>query len=243
MRKMQCSAKTECSWRVELAGRVEVGAERLLGDHPGALAEPELAELLDRPRRRLRWQREVEEQPGLLAQLLARRRDLRAERPRSPRRRRRSAATRRTAPRPRGRRPCGRSRRSNRAPARGTPRRSSSLAGGADDPEALRHQPHLREVEHPRQQLALGEVAGRAEEDDHLVVRGPPRLLAAWLITLQPMLPSRWRAGTTKNGSRLRPGRAGPGGAALLARDLGVGAGRGRRRARDRGARVRRRSR
>ena len=57
-----------------------------------------------------------------------------------------------------------------RAPARGTPRRSIALAGGADDPEALRHQPDPGEVEHPRQQLALGQVAGRAEEDDHLVL-------------------------------------------------------------------------
>ncbi len=30
--------------------------------------------------------------------------------------------------------------------------------------------PTCGEVEHPRQQLALGQVAGRPEEDDHLVV-------------------------------------------------------------------------
>ena len=42
--------------------------------------------------------------------------------------------------------------------------------GGADDPVALRHQPRALEVEEPGQELAPGEVARRAVEDDRVVL-------------------------------------------------------------------------
>ena len=50
-------------------------------------------------------------------------------------------------------------------------------SGRADDPEALRHQPDLGEAEHPRQQLPLRQVPGRAEEDDDQVLGNPRRRL------------------------------------------------------------------
>src|SRR5262249_23694844 len=46
---------------------------------------------------------------------------------------------------------------------------AEAVPGGADDAEALGHQPDLSQVEHPRQQLALGEVPRRTKENDHLV--------------------------------------------------------------------------
>ena len=112
--------------RVERPGRLEVGAERLLGDHPRALSQPDLPE-----RRRSsaavgpRRQREVEQDAGARAPVpRGRRRPPRRAR-RSRRRRRRSAATPRTGPRPRCRAICGPSPRPTRGPARGTPRRRS----------------------------------------------------------------------------------------------------------------------
>ena len=83
--------------RVQLARRGEVGAERLLGDHPRAGAEPELADRLDRLLERLRRQREVEEhaRPPRPVRGAPRRSPRRAARAR--RRRRRSAATKRNS--------------------------------------------------------------------------------------------------------------------------------------------------
>ena len=43
-------------------------------------------------------------------------------------------------------------------------------SGDADDDEALGHQPRIGEVEHPREELAPREVAGRPEEDDHVIL-------------------------------------------------------------------------
>ena len=40
----------------------------------------------------------------------------------------------------------------------------------ADDAELLRQQPGVGEVEQTGQQLALGEIAGGSEDDDHVVV-------------------------------------------------------------------------
>ena len=242
---MQRSSKTECRWRVQPAGRVEVGAERLLGDHPGALAEPERADLLDRSRRRLRGQREVDRggRPRRRAPPALPRSPRPAPRTRRPRRR--TAATRRTGPRPR----------ESSDLAAGAvdrlPRQLAELldvdrfARRADDPEALRHQAHLGEVEHPRQQLALRQVAGRPEEDDHLVLGdlggrfrldrgcgGDAHALRLTDARRWPRAPSGlcWTPpmASGKTRRRRRPRAAGPGRAALLARHLGVGAGRGR---------------
>ena len=44
--------------------------------------------------------------------------------------------------------------------------------GGADDPVAGRQKSGTVEVVQPREELAPGEIAGRAEEDDHVVARG-----------------------------------------------------------------------
>ena len=42
--------------------------------------------------------------------------------------------------------------------------------GDADDDEALRHQSRIREVEYSREELSPREVAGRSEEDDHVIL-------------------------------------------------------------------------
>jgi hypothetical protein len=55
---------------VQLVGRGEVGAEGLLGDHPGVAAEAQLADLTDRSLRRFRRQREVDEEVGVAAKFL-----------------------------------------------------------------------------------------------------------------------------------------------------------------------------
>ena len=39
----------------------------------------------------------------------------------------------------------------------------------ADDPEARRHQPDLRQVEHPRQQFPLRQIPRRPEQHDHMI--------------------------------------------------------------------------
>ncbi len=173
--------------RVQLAGRGEVGAERLLGDHPGGLPQPELAELAHRRFHRFRWQREIDQRLDVLAQFLARRLDFGAE----------LLVALADA---------GEAQRVGEAlpglavarlATRVTDRIQRQLAellhvecfaGGADDPEPLGHQTHPHQVIHPRQQLALGEVAAGAEEDDHLVPRRRHRLLLWGRHHLEPML-------------------------------------------------------
>ena len=49
-------------------------------------------------------------------------------------------------------------------------------AGDADDREVLRQQPGLLQVIERGQELALGEVAGRAEDDDDAGIGGALRL-------------------------------------------------------------------
>ena len=74
--------------------------------------------------------------------------------------------------------------------ARGTRASSISSIEIADDPE-FRHQPRLEEAQQPRQQLAAGEVAGGAEDDDH--VRRQRRMLTA--SRLQRVLAERFGTG------------------------------------------------
>jgi hypothetical protein len=176
---------------VQLPGRGEIGAERLLGDHPRALAETVGADLLDRAFGRLRRQREIEEQLGVGVELLPSPLDLLGERVEAVA----DAGEAERLGEPVQRLGLG------RIAAGLVDRLTGELAellltdrpaGGADDAEALRHQPTLREVEHPRQQLALGEVAGGAEEDDHLVLRRRHRLLLSGRHRLEPMLLRRW---------------------------------------------------
>ena len=169
IRKTRSSAKTACTSALSSRALVEVGAERLLEDHPRALGQPGRRRA-PRPWRRTRRAGSTGSAGGA-----ARRRA--PSRPRRPPRAAASgssalnalnasgAANRSHALAGRAPSPIG-----ARGRARGSPRPIPPLAGGADDPVALRHQPRAVEVEEARQQLAPGEVAERAEEDDHVVL-------------------------------------------------------------------------
>jgi hypothetical protein len=177
---------------VQLPGRSEVGAEGLLGDHPSALSEPEPADLVHRRFHRLRRQGEIDERLGILAELLPRRGDLVSQvletvaDAHEPQRRGEALPSLAIAG------PAARV--TNRIPRKLTEFLIvERLAGCADDPEPLGHQTHSHQVVHPRQQLALGEVAGGAEEDDHLVLWRRHLLLLAGRHRLEPMLLPEWR--------------------------------------------------
>ena len=154
---------------VELPSGSEVEPEGLLGDHMGPVAEPELSQRANGRAGGLRRQRQVVQDASACAKLLPRLLDRGAQKIES-------IAD------------------GDEAEALGEPiqslarRRAAtgilhSLAshfpelllaglspGGADDAKAPRHQPHLSEVEHPRQQFALGEIAGRPEKHDHVIL-------------------------------------------------------------------------
>ena len=154
---------------VQRPRRGEVGPERLLEDDPGAGDEALIAEALDHLGVRARRQRQVVQQPRLSADLL----DGAADRV--------SQGLEAVAE-------VGRpQRRGESLPRLGRNRSVTALVhrladeggelpvvhlppGDADDDEALGHQSRIREVEHPREQLAPREVAGRPEEDDHVIL-------------------------------------------------------------------------
>ena len=161
--------------RVQLAGRGEVGAERLLEDDPRPRRRaPSLPSALDRPAAPRR-QREVVQQPRSPPSSSPRparpRSGRRASKP-SPTEANRSDSAKRSQAPVAGSRPQLLDRRRAQAANSSSP---SLAPRGADDDEALRHQPRLREVEHPRQQLAPRQVAGRPEEDDHVILRSQSR--------------------------------------------------------------------
>ena len=184
--------KTCDSWKraamvVERARRGQVVAERLLADDPRALVQPGRPQHLDDRRERGGRDREVEEPAGLPADRALRGLHGRHE----PRgvvgvRGAEGEACREGVP---------------ARPHRGGPTRSGDrvtsevaerlgghgerLGRGPDDPDPLREEARLVEVEEARQDLAPREVPGRAEEHEHVVVRaarahghgahGPPR--------------------------------------------------------------------
>ena len=80
------------------------------------------------------------------------------------------------------------------------------MAGGADDAEVVRHQSDLGQVEHPRQQLSLGEVAGGAEEDDDLVLATGSAARSSWALEVVTLTLARLQ----RAGRRLMVGAMAP---------------------------------
>ncbi len=159
--------------RVELPRRGEVAAEGLLHDHPRPLPQPGPAKILDHPGRGGRRQSQIVQQLCVV-KLVAGGRDRGSQLL--------EAIAGGDEPKRLGEAVPG------LALERPPPRTADRLAGelgellvgeiaarGADQGEPLRHQAGLEEVEDPRQQLAAGQVPGRSEEHDHLIVRNRRR--------------------------------------------------------------------
>ena len=167
---MQRSSKTACSWAFSSRAEsrsVPNGFSVITRAPSPSPAAPRLSIVGTAAAGR---QREVEEDARLAAELLARGGDRRAPAARSPSpteakrsdsaKRSHSAASSALRPEP-------------STESRASSRNSPSSIGLRAAPMIRKRsgiRPDPGEVEHPRQQLAFGEVAGRAEEDDHLVL-------------------------------------------------------------------------
>ena len=158
--------------RVERASRGKVGAERLFQDDPPVACQTARAQRPGDAGDGGRRHREVVQQPGRAADLLLRAIDRIRERGRV------SGAGRGVAE-PRGEGVPGLRiqlaapelhHRRARVCTEGLVRQRSP--GGADDPVAGRQQAGPVKVVEPREDLAPGQIAGRAEQDDHVVARG-----------------------------------------------------------------------
>ena len=155
--------------RVELSRRGEIGSEWLLHDHARALIKPERSELLDDAGRCPRGNREVVQQPGTIANLLLRARHPLAQRAeplrvptnesRAPRTASQDSAV-----------GCFRPNSSTAALAKLAELFVGKLAARPSRRSESRSgiRPASCQVEHSRQELALREIAGRPEQDDHI---------------------------------------------------------------------------
>ena len=154
---------------VQRAGRLEVGPERLLHDHACAVGEARGAERLDDPGHGLRRHGEVVQASHLAADrvlgALRRGGELVAG---TDVRGRVGEVRRELVPARAGLEAAELLR---RLPGEGAELVVAERAPrGADDPVPPREQAGLEEVVEAGEELPLGEVAGRAEEDDHVVV-------------------------------------------------------------------------
>jgi len=152
--------------RVERPRAVQVDAERLLEHDPRAVRQPRLAERRDELAERAGRDGQVVQASWLVAEVLLTALDRFAQR--------RGLVGAERGEREPAREPLPRV--LVRAVADGVAGDRPEVVvrpaapGGADDPVALRHQPRALEVEEPGQELAPGEVARRAVEDDRVVL-------------------------------------------------------------------------
>ena len=168
MRKIWLSSNVSCRACVQPAGAGQVGAERLLHDDPAALDEAGVGQRLHRGERRVRRDAEVVQPAGLATERVLGRLDGRAASASAPS----ADGTKCSVP-------------ANSAhSSRGHLAAGEHLARGlghvaealvvevverrADDPAGPAASPARCRCSRPGQQLALGQIAGRAEQHDDL---------------------------------------------------------------------------